>query len=243
MSTTVVLASPIVKIFNPKWAKICAEKPDLIMDPETSFQVMIPTSTGGIGPFTFMEPVDINDLPALRKWRKEESGTPRADIIMNWLCSVASAEAHHHETDQYGIVKAHHAGADITHLVMQKHMLERKIKEQTAKKEGGNKETIQIALSRIQDIDESLEKAATDTTQLAVELANKRVMRHVNAVWDRIKREWVRLRENKQEKLTPSFTEICIMHVLKSQIQQENALREKMEQQVNELSSSLGVRF
>ncbi len=238
--STVILASPIVKIFQPKWAKLCVEKPELIFDTETDFTVMIPTSTGAIGPFHFMQPVDLNDLPALRKFRKEESGTPRADIIMNWLCSDSSAESYNHETDQYGIVKAHGSGADLTHLVMQKHALERKIKERTAK---GDNEAVQVALSRIQDIEEAIDKASNDTSRLAIELANKRVLRHVNGVWDRIKREWMRLKENKQEKLTPSFTELCVMHVLKGQIEAENKLREKIDQQVNELSASLGVRF
>lgn len=212
-----VAASPISKIFLPDWSKKCAENPALIEDVDIQFKVVIPTSTGSLGPFHYGVPVDLRDLPTLKRFGKEE----RHENIIEWLASTASEHAANHETDVYGIVRAD-LGIDIQAFLSEKFAIETRIKKTT------NADQIAMMKAKIKEIEDTLGEATEGTQDKAREQADLKVMRVVRNAWARIQREWQMLDESKQQRLAPSYTEICIMHVLRKEIGAQKESRDKI---------------
>ncbi len=213
----VVAASPISKIFLPDWSRKCAENPALIEDIDVAFKIIIPTSTGALGPFHYGIPVDLRELPTLKKFGDDK----RHENIMEWLANSSSEHAANHETDVYGIVQAD-LGIDIQAFLSEKFAIETRIKKTT------DQAKIADLKAQIVKIETTLAQATEGTQDKARELADTKVMRVVRNAWARIQREWQMLDESKQQRLAPSHTEICIMHVLRKEIGAQKESRSKI---------------
>lgn len=211
MTTYIVQASPLTKIFLPEWRDRCLENPELIADTKP-FEINIPRPCGDIQ-LTHMVPVIATTLIPRSMLDAQSGKSTRlkieenvADPLIAWL-----TEENNSETDPWGVV-AIPIETNVADAVMTL------IHEKDGAKAG--KKLISEIHAKLQsDIIGARERA------------DARVRRHCQKTYNTILETANELRKSGKGQYAPSVTEALALEILRDQI----AVRRKADSRTQQI--------
>lgn len=221
MTTYVVQASPLTKIFLPEWHEKCLANPELVTVSEP-FKVRVPRPTGSIDLVhnvpviaSTLVPKTVKDMSTGKSFNKKIEEDVVSPLV-SWLTEETNSE-----TDIYGVV-AVPIEVNVADAIM------------TLIHESDD---TKAEVKLIKEIKKKLAKDIVD----ARTRADARVMRHCDKMYRVVVATVNQLKKDGKGVYNPSYTEALALDILKDQIQKRRVHSEKSQELFDKAMETVAV--